>query len=120
MRAGSLDRLITIQVNTPTQNNFGEPIDSWSDVVARLPAGYSPLRGNERDTEAQTVAEQYVEFTVRYQEALRTLNSKYRILYPAPDLTGSPNDTDIYDIKNVAEIGRQDGLRIVARRRPDI
>lgn len=33
MRAGTLRELLTIQVNTPVQDSYGEPIESWANIA---------------------------------------------------------------------------------------
>lgn len=46
MRAGSLRHRVTIQQATESQNGFGEPIKSWSNL-ATVWAAVEPLQGQE-------------------------------------------------------------------------
>ena len=123
MRAGNLDRLITIQQKVTAQNDFGEEVASWFTVKDRLRAGYRVLRGEERFAGDQLIARDQVEFRIRYQSDLAALSPLYRVIYPALPL--DPEDADVetstvYDILEVAEIGRREGFRIAAQRRPDV
>lgn len=123
MRAGRLDRLITIQRKTVTQSDSGAVQETWADIVTRRPASISPVRGDERFNAPQTVANQQTEFRIRYSNDVANLNpGEYRIIYPALS-ADSPNESAIesrrYDILSVDEIGRREGLKIIAVRRPD-
>ena len=124
MRAGRLDRLITIQRKTETYSSSGAPMDGWAVVgVTRRAASYRPLRGDERFSDPQRVADEQVEFSIRYSTDVAELSPLDRIIYPA--LSGdSPGDVPatrhIYDILAVPEIGRREGLRITAVRRADV
>lgn len=118
MRAGRLDRLVTIQRKTDSYSEVGEPISVWADMAHREPASVTPLAGTERFGGDQFVAKEQTEFRVRYQQALSDLSPLDRIVYPAPS---SPNEQDpelsvTYDVMAVHEIGRMEGLRILAAR----
>lgn len=128
MRAGPLDRLITIQRNTPTPGEDGHPSDSWSSVGAlRRHASMRPVRGDERFTTPQYVALEQIEFRIRYAVAVSALTPLDRIIYPA--LTEAESGSSppvmietrrIHDILAVHEIGRRDGLQILTARRADV
>lgn len=122
MRAGRLDRLITIQRKTDTQDEWGQPIPAWVDVKHREPASRTPLEGAERFGGDQWVASQQVEFIIRWHAAVASLHPQDRIIDPAPDSSNvqAPTFTEIYEIMAVDEIGRREGLRIKAARRPDV
>lgn len=47
MRAGSLDRRVTIQSATTTQDASGQPIETWA-TLAVVWAGRRDVRGSER------------------------------------------------------------------------
>lgn len=123
MRAGNLDRLITIQRFTSSQATDGSPIEAWSTIVARRAASYRPLRGEERFTTPQLVAREQAEFRIRWSNDVANLTPKDRIIYPAL-AEASPEDAPdtrlIWDIIEVPEIGRREGLRITAARRADV
>lgn len=123
MRAGRLDRRITIQRSTSTSSDDGHPTESWATVgELRTPADVVPLSGDERFSAPQLVSREQVEFFVRYSEALSSLSPVDRIIYPAFE-ANSPQSAEtrrIYDILAVNEIGRREGLRIKAARRSDV
>lgn len=65
MRAGRLNRRITIQQNSPSQDSNGNLTDSWS-TFAKVWASIEPLRGREF-LEAQAInPETTVRFRIRY------------------------------------------------------
>lgn len=120
MRAGRLDRLIDIQRKTSTQDPAGEPVEAWTNLVERRAASMAPVRGDERFSNPQTIATGQVDFRIRYSANVADLSPLDRLIYPAM----SEGETDIpptrvHDILEVREIGRREGLQIIAQRRPD-
>lgn len=119
MRAGVLDRLIDIEQATVTQDSAGQPVETWTKLVSNVPAGYKPISGTERYTGEQFAAFEQVEFLVRWSTKLATLNPKHRVIYPAGAGGTSPPKEHIYDIMAAPELGRREGIRIMAARRPE-
>lgn len=122
MRAGRLDRLITIQRKTVTTSDSGAAVETWSTLIERRAAGYRPLRGDERFTGEQLVGTEQVEFRIRYSSNVADLSQRDRIVYPAladESPEDEPETKNIYDILAVNEIGRREGLQIVTQRRAD-
>lgn len=123
MKAGRLDRLITIRSRTVTETPSGAEEESWSIVAQRRPASYSPVRGSEGFAAPETVAKQQVEFWIRYSANVAALQpEKNDIVYPALDddeLDDDPPTNRLFDILAIHEIGRREGLKIIAERRPD-
>lgn len=125
MRSGRLDRRITIQRSTVSYGTDGHEAHSWSSVgVLRRPASLTALRGEERFTAPQYVAKEQVEFRIRFDGDVEGVSPLDRIIYPALE-ADSPVDSTIetrrlYDIIAVHEIGRREGLRILAARRSDV
>ncbi len=125
MRAGILDRLITIQRKTLTQSGSGEPIETWVTITGcerRHASKPLPVRADERLANPAILATEQVTFRIRYSSNVADLNAKDRIIYPALDEGSPPSmpaDARIYDIISVSELGRREGLQIVAQRRPD-
>jgi head-tail adaptor len=121
MRAGRLDRRVTIQRKTETPSASGQPIESWANLSARRWASYSPLGGDERFADPQYAGKQQVEWGIRWSADVAGLRPLDRIVYPA--LEGSPlpepDHSAIFDIVAVHEIGRREGLRVVTVRRAD-
>jgi hypothetical protein len=76
-----------------------------------------PVRGDERFLAQQFIAREQTEFQVRKSEAIETLNPTDRIVYPTT--TGTPPTSSLYDILVVHELGRGEGLKIIAARRAE-
>ena len=120
MRAGLLDRKITIQRVQVDRSPSGDVLETWWDLATRW-AEYKPVVGTERAGGVQPGAEQQVEFRVRWDQGLVDVSPLDRVAYPASAATNSPTQIKyIYDIVAVHEMGRQEGLRIVASRKPDV
>jgi SPP1 family predicted phage head-tail adaptor len=120
MRAGRLDRMITIQRRTVTESDSGEPVETWTNLFLRRAASVSPVRGDERLSSDQLVASEQVEFRIRYAASVASLGPKDRIVYPALNTAAeTPATRNIYDVHGCSEIGRREGLKIIALRRAD-
>lgn len=122
MRAGRLDRLIDIQRATATVSDSGEQIIAWSNIVERRAASITPIQGSERFITPQIEAIDQVEFRIRLFADVANLTARDRIIYPAMTASSPPEapaERQIYNILSIIEIGRREGLRIIAIRRPD-
>ena len=123
MRAGRLDQLITIQRKSVTASDSGDPVESWNTIVGRRAASVGAVRGEERFVAPQIVAQAQLEFRIRWSANVADLAPRDRIVYPALS-EDSPEDvpdtTRIYDVQQVNEIGRREGLQIIALQRTDI
>ncbi len=123
MQAGRLDRKIDIQRATITSSESGAPIDSWVNLVARRSASYRAVKGDEGFKAPEVVAVDQVEFRIRFSASVASLTPKDRIIYPAMNAGDSPAaeipGSSIFNILSVQEIGRREGLLILAQRRPD-
>ena len=100
MRAGQLDRRITLRAPTATQDAAGQQIDTMS-VVATVWANEFPLRGEEGFAAAQKYGEVTTRFRIRY---LAGITVRHDLVY----------DGRTYDIKAVLPIGRRVGLELIA------
>lgn len=119
MRYGRLDRRITIQRKTVTQSLSGEPVETWANLVDRW-ASIVPARGDERFAAPQIEASEQVEFVLRWSQLVADLTPLDRIVYPAvEDASPAPpiSHANLYDIQAVHELGRREGLRLIAVRR---
>jgi SPP1 family predicted phage head-tail adaptor len=101
MKAGALDRRITIQDRVETQNSFGEAQISYNDV-ATVWAEVKPLTGREYFSAAQYVPEAKLKIRIRYRPGV---TEKQRIMYQG----------ETYDIGYIAEIGRREGLELIVK-----
>lgn len=109
MDSGTLDRRITIQRNTPTQNAIGEPIDSWADLVT-VWAAFKPSGARESySSESQQLdAIATVRFLLRWRADV-TITAKDRVSW----------DGETYNIHGVQQIGRHDGLELICSAKAD-
>lgn len=99
--AGTLDRRITLEQVSRTQNGKGEPIETWSTLAevwaeAREPTGRELFAAEQRTAQIDRV------FTLRWRD---DLTPDHRIRYGG----------QIYDIDSIVEIGRKEGLKVHAR-----
>jgi SPP1 family predicted phage head-tail adaptor len=108
MRAGRLDRRIAIQRLAVSYSASGDPVETWSTLATRW-AYAAPVSGDERFSDPQLVAKQQNEFGVRYSADIADLSPLDRISY----------EGSVWDILSVSEIGRREGLKVIAVRRAD-
>lgn len=103
MRAGRMDRRITIQQSDSTRTALGDPNGSWT-TLASVWAEVVPTSGREYTNGAaeQRVASRVTRFRIRYLAAAAA-DTQLRVLY----------NGQTYDIQHIAEIGRRQGLDLV-------
>lgn len=106
MRAGRLDRLVTLQIKTVgAKDDYGEETQTWADHPVW--AERRELRGDEKWTA---------------QQVLGTRACTYRIYYRT-DLTVEDrlvDGSDTYDIQAINDIGRREGLELVCVARNEV
>jgi len=131
MIAGRLDRRISVLRKSVALSDSGEAVEAWSPVVVAVAASSRPVAGDERFGGEQYVASEQVEFRVRWRAELVDLSPLDRIVEPALALTeiessppglvleASIADRRQYDVMAVHELGRREGLQILASRRVD-
>ena len=90
MRSGNLRNKITIQVNTLTQDAFGEPIESWA-TFAQPWAEIKSITGGERFTGDQDAAIGSVQFKIREMSGI---NERMRISW----------DSRLFDITYINKV----------------
>ena len=105
MRSGRLDRRITLQRKTVTENSYGEPVETWKDL-GTVWAEYLPVRGAERYASMQTVGEIEIKWRIRYRPGLTPID---RIVYKG----------HTHDVTGLIEIGRREGLEIYTKGRAE-
>lgn len=101
MRAGELDRRIVIEDLTDGKDDYGGKTEIWSNF-ATVWAKKIPMRGREYQAPAQVGAEVDTIFRIRW---LAGVTTRMRI----------NDDGQYYDIQYLAELGRREGLDILAR-----
>lgn len=108
--AGALDRRITIQRYTATQDAFGGDVQTWADLIT-VSARRSDVSDSERIAANQINATQMSRFVVRSSTVTRGLTPKDRISY-------DNSHWDIHAIKETKD-GRLRFLEITAMRQAD-
>ena len=103
MRAGTLNRTITIQQKgSVTKNAYGEEVITWT-TVATPRANIQPLRGMERIEAAQVSAEMSHRVRIRWRPV--EIQPKMRILYVDP-VEGN-RVLEIVSVANISERNRE-------------
>lgn len=74
----NLDRLIDIQVATETRDAAGQPVETWADFVAKVPAQYMPVSGREQFEAQQVLATAVAKFRIRYRS---DITRKMRLVF---------------------------------------
>lgn len=103
MRAGKLDRVINIESFSSTQDEFGSPIEEWTAFVTGLRAQI--VQSSTAEFFSNTVGEgatSTIIFRTRFVDGVTNL---HRIVY----------DGRNFDIEEVKELGRRQGLELRAR-----
>jgi SPP1 family predicted phage head-tail adaptor len=100
MRAGKLDRSITIQREATTTNDTGYAVAAWSDLA---------------NIRAEIVTQTSTEFLTGYGEA-ENGTVIFRVRYLAGITTADrvTHGGEIYDLKEITEIGRRRALELRA------
>ncbi|GAB1581729.1 phage head closure protein [Phyllobacterium phragmitis] len=96
MRAGKLDKTITLQRFTSTVDEYGTPIETWADLApvrAQIIQATTEefMRGWGASTEAATI------FRIRHMDGITPSD---RVTYQGR----------AYDLKEIKELGRREGL----------
>ena len=103
MRAGALDRRVTLRGKISDANAYGEQIETWIDIDT-IWAQRKELRGSER-WEAQRVNPMVeCKYVIRWRS---DVTAKHRLVDGSRD----------YDIKAVLELGRHEGLELICAAR---
>lgn len=100
MRAGKMDRLITIERLTESRDSQGSVLKTWSkwrDVWAEV----FPVQGNEALSFTQFKASEMIQVTSRYVDGLDPAD---RISYGGK----------YWNIKYIRELGRERGTQVIA------
>ncbi len=109
MRAGRMDRLITIQENTPSYNALNEDTEGWGTITTdgQVWAAKKEIAGSEVTIAGQTLqAEMVTEWRIHHRTDITNL---MRISFGG----------NLYDITSIAEIGRGEGLLITTKLQTD-
>ena len=102
MAIGNLDRQITIQTPTLTQDEYGEAVTTWS-TLATTWAWVRYKSGGEAIFASKDTATADCIFTIRYRSGI---TEKLRIVYESVN----------YDILHIAEVGRRKYMELTAKK----
>lgn len=105
MRPGDLDRQVLIESLTTGQDSVGDVTETWAEV-ATVWAAKRDVGGREYFDAAQVNAEVTTVFKIYHRDDVT----------PTCRLTC---DGEVYDIVNIKELGRREGLEIMATRQDD-
>jgi SPP1 family predicted phage head-tail adaptor len=106
MHAGRRDRPVQLQTRTESTGPTGQVLEGWSPLTT-VWATVEVLAGDESwdGAAAQRTAMQRVTFTIRWRPGLSPRGT--RVVWEGRE----------YDVKNVAEVGRQDALALTCEAR---
>lgn len=71
LRAGTLDKRVTIQSPATGQDNYGEPLTGWADVAVNIAASIQDLNGREYLAAAATQNAVTSKITIRHTEGVQ-------------------------------------------------
>lgn len=100
MRAGALDKRVTIQTKTITYDSYHAPIETWADTVT-VWAGIETTGGGEFYAAQKINANTEMLITIRYRTIAKTQRIKYGTRY-----------FEILNINNVGERDREIQLSV--------
>ena len=103
MRIGKLDRKITIQFRSISQNDYGEAVAAFSSSASVWAMLETKPRGKEKENNGIETSQQGVNFLIRFSSDVDDVTNGYRVLY----------NSQYYDIESVQEVGRNLSLRLI-------
>lgn len=109
MKAGDLDRRISIERYSTTYNDDNEPTEGWAEVGKRW-ASKKDVSDGEKVRAAEVGATVTTRFQLRWDSLTKTLTASDRIVC----------DGMTYDIAGTKELGRREGVEITASRPNDM
>jgi len=108
MKAGRLDRRITIMRASLSANALNEHEETWLDI-ATVWASKEDISDSERIRAQEVSAEITTRFQIRHSSAVADVNPKDRVRF----------EGRVYDVYGVKEIPYRAGLEITATARAD-
>jgi SPP1 family predicted phage head-tail adaptor len=103
MKAGELDRRISIEDRFVTNSDSGEEIITWLPLIT-VWAKKVEAKGSERFAGQELFGAAVKTFHIRWSLLSSTITTKHKLIH----------DGRTYDITDVREIGRREGLEIDA------
>lgn len=108
MRASKLDRRITLKQQSGELDEYGQKIDTWTDI-ATVWAEFIPDKGGEKAASGEVRASTSDKFRIRYSSVISNINPTWRLIFQGRE----------YEISQVNEIGRMVGFEIIANARAE-
>jgi SPP1 family predicted phage head-tail adaptor len=102
MKAGKLDRRIRLETKSATLDTYGQETVTWN-LLAEVWAEVLPTTGRELVASLQVTPEVMTKFRIRWITGFKESD---RIVY----------QNEPYDIVHIAEMGRREGLEIMAKK----
>lgn len=102
MRSGKLDRTIKVQSFTSTVNDYGTPIETWTDVAT---------------VRAQIIQSSTEEFLTNGASDETTIIFRTRYFSPIGGTSRIIFESEEYNVREVKEIGRRKGLDLRCERK---
>lgn len=101
--AGQRDRLVELRHVLLTENDSGEEVESWPTAYATAWAKKDDLSGSKRFLAQQFSHDQLTQFQILWRDDVSTTD---RLVL----------DGSFYEITQVAEVGRREGLDLLCRK----
>lgn len=108
MKAGKLDRRITIQRAMITRDDYNEEVSTWADLCT-VWAAYEPVRDGERFRAGERAAELSARFQIRWSSKVAEVSAEDRLMFQGK----------VYEITHTKEIGRREGIELTTVARGD-
>lgn len=106
VNASELDNLIELRHRAlATPNAHGEKFESWPTSYAQVWAKKTDLTGQKRYLAQQFSAEQMTEFRLRWRDDIAQTDHLVNL-----------DSEETYELLQIAEIGRREGLDLLCRR----
>lgn len=110
MRAGTLDRLVTLQRPVVTQDRLGAPATSYVDATDYPhPASKAWVTGVERLRAAEVGAVAVEKFQIRWDPAIADLDPSWRLIF----------EGRTFNLVEASEIERRKGWTLVGHARAE-
>jgi SPP1 family predicted phage head-tail adaptor len=106
--AGKMDRRITIQRVSVTQDEYNNDVEAWEDVCT-VWASYEPLSDGERLRAGERAAEASARFQIRHSLQVADVSARDRLIFGGA----------VYQVTHVKEVGRRKGLELTVVSRAD-
>jgi len=100
-----MDRRITLQRRTATQDAYGEEIETWTDLDTVWAQRWE-LRGSEQWQARQVIANVDAKYRIHYRDGLT----------PVDRMTENGR---VFDVHSCVELGRREALELVVSARAE-